>query len=333
VTTVGDVWARCRLYVEQRYPKLPRRLPPTLLAVLGAVALVWGIGRETPTGVVVGMSFLPLWVLAASWRLWRAPEEGLPQLMFWRSRQRRVCGRIAVSMLMGAGVSVMLLGYAYEKNWPGVQRGWATAALWLASLSPVPVLLDPLLWRAWTWPFRGAVRSARVLMLLQEPNRFLTVPPPRRPERGFDPDHGYCGRPVPIQRNTPPYRRTRHRGCRGPAINGEFISVTWDGRAITITEGSNVTARIPIEEVAELVTVSEYAEGRPIDEFLVLDGEGRRLATLDRPGGPSRKHLAELASAAGLPFADYELGFARESLGWLLFPGASSPPRRRPRKA
>ncbi|RAG86587.1 hypothetical protein DN069_05395 [Streptacidiphilus pinicola] len=302
MSVVGSLRARGRVYLEQRFPKLPRRLPPLLLASLGLGLLAWGAGP-------VRSAWLPVCALAASWRVWRAPEESLPRLMFWRSRQRRVFARIAVAMLIAAGVCVVL-------------RTGPAPAVWLAALSPVPLLLDPPLWRAWTWPFRDAVRSARALMLLQEPNRFLTTHPSRVPEWGFDTEQGYCGRPVPVARNSAPYQRKRHHSCRGPARNGEFRSVTWDGRAIAISEGSWVAARIPIEQVAELVTVSEYVRGWLRDEFLVLDRAGRRLATSERAGGPSRRHLAELASAAGLPFADYELGRSKESLAELLFPPA-----------
>lgn len=309
MSTVTSLCARGRVYVEQRCPKLPRRLPPLLVAALGLGLLAWGAGPVRP-------AWLPLCVLAASWRLWRAPEEGIPPLMFWRRRQRRVCGRIAVAMLLVSGIAVAL-------------HAGAATAIWPAALAPVPVLLDPLLWRAWTWPFRDAVRCARALMLLQEPNRFLTTRPSRLPERGFDPEQGYCGRPVPVARTAAPNGRKRRHGCRGPARNGRFTSVTWDGRTIALSQGSWVSARIPIEQIAELVTVSEYVRGRLQDEFLVLDREGRRLATLERAGGPSREHLAELASAAGLPFADYELGRSKESLAELLFPPRSARPRGR----
>ncbi|WP_152627331.1 hypothetical protein [Streptacidiphilus melanogenes] len=324
---MGDVWARGRASMEQRYPKLPRRLPPTLLTVLGAVALAWGAGRETPAGVVVGMSFLPLWVLAAGWRVWRAPEDGLPQLMCWRSRQRRVFGRLAVSMLMGAGVCMMLLGYAYEKDWPGVQHTWAQTAFWLAVLSPVPVLLDPLVWRAWTRPFRGAVRSARALMLLQEPNRFSKVSSRRRPEWGFDPDRGFCGRPVPVSHGEAPQRLSRPRTCWGKRRDGTPVALSWDGGAALVigAEGAPTTVSIPIDEVAELVCVSESGPRQSIDEVLVLDRTGRRLASLRR-GTLGITDLSRLAADAGVPFADYELGYAEGAsiLTWRLFPRAKN---------
>ncbi|WP_152648384.1 hypothetical protein [Streptacidiphilus anmyonensis] len=324
---MGNVWARGRAYVEQRCPKLPRRLPPVLLAVVGAAALAWGAGRETPAGVVVGMSFLPLWVLAGGWRVWRAPEEGLPQLMHWRSRQRRVCARVAVSMLAGAGVAVMLLGYAYEKDWTGVQQAWTRAAIWLAVLSPVPVLLDPLVWRAWTRPFRRAVRSAQALMLLQEPDRFRKVSPRRRPAWGFDPDQGFCGRPLPVGRSEPHERRGAPHTCWGRSRNGTQVGVSWDGEAALVVrlEGAGTDVRIPIDEVAELVCVSESTPRQSIDEVLVLDGAGRRLATLPR-GTLGITDLSRVAAAAGVRFADYELGFAEGAsvLTWRLFPRAKT---------
>jgi hypothetical protein len=143
-------------------------------------------------------------------------------------------------------------------------------------------------------------------MRLQDPARFAQVGRTRTPAPGFDPDQGFCGRPNPVDANKPPFHRGKPRSCKG-----SVASVSWDGEAITLSGTRTRTVRIPIERVAELVTVTEMGERTyHVDELLVLDATGHRLASLDRRAGPSRRQLCDLASAAGVPYADYELGLA-----------------------
>jgi hypothetical protein len=48
------------------------------------------------------VSAWPVWLMAATWPVWRAPERHLPALLRLRSRHRRIGWRLSVLLLFGA---------------------------------------------------------------------------------------------------------------------------------------------------------------------------------------------------------------------------------------
>ncbi|MEY9842860.1 hypothetical protein [Streptacidiphilus sp. EB103A] len=219
---------------RRRWARVERWLPVPVLGALGAGAGV--------VSVHTGFSFdaaLPVWVLAASWPVWRAPEEEVPDALRFRLQVRRAGWRVSVALVLAFSVAQAL----------------GTPVDWVLALAPVPVVLEPLLWPLWPRGLRRAVRSAQVYeelvaanrgqardlvrnkrvvrrrrVLRHQPLARVRAEGTRRNRRrallrevrrtpgalamGFDPDRGACGRPLPVRssepgaRSGPPLRAT-----------------------------------------------------------------------------------------------------------------------------
>jgi hypothetical protein len=330
-----QAWAQGVTYFFGRHPLLRRAWPPVTLAVAAVSMFWWGGHQSTVTGVVVGASALPLLAVAASWPVWHASAETqvLQGPIRWRRLQRRICWRVGFLLLIAAAVAVVVIGYAYQSAWESgavtpsaLQTRAEIVAACLAVTAPLPVLLDPLLWWAWTLPWpavRRVVRAGWVATRLQESGRFgayrdKDIPPP-----GYEPDLGWSGRPLPVLRNEPPYQRgepvTVHvapfrpdpwhpKPSRLEAARIEQVSVGWDGTAFVFTGRRERSLRVPPDHVTEVVLAHESNRSMAWNRLMLLDSDGRRIATMHNAYGFDPAELCALATAAGLPFAEYRLG-------------------------
>jgi len=259
---------------RRRWARVERWLPVPVVAALGVVA-----GAVT---VRTGFSFdaaLPAWVLAASWPVWRAPEEGAPDALRFRLRVRRVGWRASVTLVLAFSVA----------------RASGTSADWILALAPVPAVLEPLLWPLWPRGLRRAVRSAQVYEELVAANRgqardvvrnrrvvrqrragryshtaVAGAGGSRRDQRralmragaatlGFDPDRGACGRPLPVSSSEPaaeagpPLRATPVRELlyrwraeeEGEQLERwlRYAAVSWSGQDLLVTDGRQRVVR------------------------------------------------------------------------------------------
>ncbi len=314
---------------RRRWTRVWRWLPTVGLAAAGAatggVVLVDG-GHS---GVALAAA-LPVWLLGASWRVWRAPEHQLPDALRFRARVRRVSWRVSALSLEGSTLA-LLCRVEQVAGVPGSTAGW------LLVLSPVPLLLDPLLWRLWPAALRRSVRSGKVWEELATANRRRKIAGPV----AFDPDRGACGRPVPVRSSEAGTRSAET--CRVHPIREVLYrwhsdlpeqklrnwltnaAVVWNGRDLLLTDGRRrlvragfapaPSVRLPGERMlaeppAEMVMLTErlgIPRSSPIEsEIMLLDAQGRRLLTLPALG--MREYdVAALAAKAGIRFAAYEL--------------------------
>jgi hypothetical protein len=202
----GDAGYRFAAALGRRRRFLRYGLPP--LAVAGAAVALFccEMGIETPDAVAVGVSALPMLLVAATWQLWRAPGRELPDLVRLRRRQRRICWRVAVVLLLASTIALVVLGYWTEQRYsyagPTADATYShyshlvgvsqTVAAWSAAAAAIPVLLDPVIWRIWTFRFRGTVRDADIDMALQASDRYRNLSADQVPAPGFDPDRSWC---------------------------------------------------------------------------------------------------------------------------------------------
>ncbi|PWI43310.1 hypothetical protein [Streptomyces sp. ICBB 8177] len=325
--------------------RLLRALPRIVLVVAGAAVFAPGTDDSLDADVanLWLAAALPVWWLALTLPLWRAPERGLPDVLRLRRRHRRVCWRLSALMLLGACLALPANAYCTWKAYSGVPltvweqygryaSGAASTGVWLLCLSPLPGLLDPLVWRLWPAPLRHAVRRARAAEALASPGRYQWP-------MSFDPDRGAVGRPEPLGEDV---------GRRGPSrvpvsvrlsrgSSSRSVELRWDGAALTLHQKGRDPVRLPVASrdsvlpgepltrpVAEIVWYDEqhdavatraptpYHWQRRDTEVLFLDADGRRLGSVSRVLDDWQA-VARVAAAAAVPFAAYDLGYAAEN--------------------
>jgi hypothetical protein len=242
---------------------------------------------------------------------------------------------------------------------------WLDAARTLALLSSLPGLAEPLAWLLWPRALREAVRRTRIRKkigdTLTDPRRWGTVEATAAAVRDFDPECGVHGLPRPVHEEPAPDApggpvalRSRGvpllRGCELQQVrDSRETPVAWDGRALLLTTEGGERVRVPLSDTPQdappvpvasepsargLRRVTTLAERPAVivlvqevgiwDRLLLLDADGLvllrfRSRRLDAAG------LAKIATAAGLPFAHYDLGRTsgdgdRVRLADLLFP-------------
>ncbi|MBY8886297.1 hypothetical protein K7472_15695 [Streptomyces sp. PTM05] len=326
------------------WKRLLRVLPRIVLVVVGAVVFAPGTDESLDADIanLWLAAALPVWWLALTLSLWRAPERGLPDVLRFRRRHRRVCWRLSALLLLGACLALLTNAYCTWKAdsdvpltvWEQYSRYAShagTTGVWLLCLSPLPGLLDPLVWRLWPAPLRHAVRRARAAEALASPGRYPRPVP-------FDPDRGAVGRPEPLGEDD---------GRRGPSLipvsvrlsrdsTSRGVELRWNGATLTLHHQGHDPVRLPVaprddvlpgeplpRPVAEVVWYDEqhnavatrtptpyHWRGRDT-EVLFLDADGRRLGTVSRVLDDWQA-VARVARAAGVPFAAYDLGYAAE---------------------
>ena len=339
-----------------------RRLGTAALVVIGAVVFIPGTVDGDPTADISLAAALPIWLLALTWPVWRAPDREAPEGLRWRRRHRLGCRRASVLLLFGSCFGLLGCRYwEWRRDHEGIGYQIDTypnsshpvfdaqrydhfnhfavlsggTGLWLLLLSPLPVLLDPLLWQLWPAPVRRAATLSRVAEELSRPDRYRLLPAEEVPAPGFDSDRGWLGRPVPVFEQRPGKERGAPLTIRlGPGIRVEtygyssefpaYTSMAWNGRTLVLEDARRRSLSIPEGVGAELVEVRETFRGRTDNRLMLLDPAGRCLLSA-RDRGLSRRDLARLAHAAGIPFACYELGCSEGRLGSMrdrLFPDA-----------
>src|SRR5580698_1310281 len=81
---------------RRRWARPLRRLGTAALVVIGIVVFIPGTDDNLATDNIWLSAALPIWLLAATWPVWRAPERDAPEALRWRRRQRRSCWRTSV---------------------------------------------------------------------------------------------------------------------------------------------------------------------------------------------------------------------------------------------
>lgn len=322
----------------RRRRTLPERVRPWL--VRGAIALPGialacvGIGHPA-TGYtkVWHDSGLLFFLLAATLPLWRRPERTMTAAMRWRELQRKVLWRAGVCLVGGSILA--LVAYRWY-HWHGdfaAAHAATVTALVLLLLSPVPRLLDRLLWCAWPAPVRRTVRATRVADELGKVMGWDSM--------NIDVERGVAGRPQALREYAGGEPRSNPIAMRcNPVLPKSGITLDWDGERLAVIGRNNQIHTV--RGAAELVWFSQEPRvqssnrSRTVSLFL-LDKQGYRLltitnATCDWP-------LAiKVAKAAGLSFAAYHLSsppdlfdkickllFPRRSRSWEISSLASPP--------
>ncbi|MHA6765460.1 hypothetical protein [Streptacidiphilus sp. PAMC 29251] len=328
---------------RRRWARALRWLPTVALVVLGILVFIPGTDDDLATDNIWLSAALPIWLLAGTWPLWRAPDRDAPEGLRWRRRHRRACWRGSALLLFGSCFALISCaywewrrdgdsGYDHYDHLNHLASVSGTTALWLLLFSPLPGLLDFPLWRLWPAPLRRAATLGVVAEELMKPNRFQLMYSGVVPAPGFDPDRGWLGRPMPTferrprsGRGAPLTIRPRIAGRkRKNPVRDRDAALVWDGEAITFTDDYGRSVTVPIERAAEMVEVRESI-GSSVDSVLMLlDADGRWLASMPEPGF-FQHEAATLAVTAGIPFAGYELGRSESrvrSLRPRLFPAA-----------
>lgn len=229
-----------------------RRLTVLAISVAGLVVFLPAT-NDSLDADIANLHFgegVVIWAFAAMIPFWAAPEAGLPQMLRYRSLHRRVAWRLSVLVLFAS--SWGLLGNAYWTwragrtdylhhsglidTYDGHAHACAIAGLWVLCLSPLPVLLDPLVWRlVMPETLRRGLRCARVARAMA--SRTRGAPP------GFDPDRGAAGRPSGASRQDP--ARPPDPGPRTVSLTGNAwrhgarpkVELCWDGTELTLLRG------------------------------------------------------------------------------------------------
>jgi hypothetical protein len=319
---MSDVWHAVGARVgrqRRRWARGVRRSITGLLWLAGSGLLATGADRGAEGGHVLMAGSVPVFFVAMSWQVWRAPEHHLPDALRLRRRSRRVGLRLGWLCLLGASAGLVSSAY---RSWRGTDLAHLPGGvgLWLLALAPVPVLVESALWLLAPRDLRREVGVGRNAEEVQRVN--LRYHPPK--QLGFDPGSGACGLPVPAFAAA---GGTAGRSCRITPSRALLVSPTetmtdaeerwlhnaglaWNGTELIVTDGRGRQTRGSslADRPVELVRLGERDRLMAVTEWsvLLLDDQGRRLLTL--PGlGWSHPDLRRLASAAGLRYSVHQL--------------------------
>ncbi|MEY9968639.1 hypothetical protein ABIA33_006723 [Streptacidiphilus sp. MAP12-16] len=326
---MSNTWSVLAAGCERRWRRYRWWLLQVLVGVPGVVLLAHRTGTPDsgPLSKLWHDSSGVFFVLAATLRVWRAPEEGLPDPLRIRELHRKVFLRAGTVLLLGATLGLVADRYFTWQRHDPTARTASLCAVLLLFASPVPPLLDPLVWRLWPEPLRRSVRVARAA---EETGKAFPFANPL----SFDPDRGAFGRPKPVYEH--PGGKPSRTACSTRAKNRRKpgrSTLHWDGRRLAVSDPKGHTSTIPIagrpapsgpsdprlRPAAELVWLSHGS--RPYQSrgatLLLLDADGYRFLALTGMTF-SANAAAQVARAAGLAFASYDLGYANETYSALL---------------
>lgn len=311
-----------------------------LLAAVGFGFFVPGTDDSNPKSNIYFATALLVWVIAASWRLWRAPERGLPEARRWRLRHRLVCWRLSQLLLLGACLALLACSYYEWRSDLGSasltqfdhDNSLATTSgstgLWLLLTSALPALLDVPLWQLWPLGVRDAAMKAKATEeLMKRSARFGR-------QQAFSFTVDVLGRPPAASVREPGdglgpalTLRTTQADCRKYTVYNQRpasyyqrwvanSSLGWDGvEDLVFTDGRARTVRRPAAEAAEAVLFIERTTRLHESRYLLLlDRQGRRLLAVPADGY-ALQDLGDLAHAAGLRFSFYSLGDSSKDRG------------------
>ena len=214
------------------------------IAAPGFAFEMYGIGRPaTDYSRIWHSCGLLFFLAAATLPLWRKPEPergpSLPSPRRWRELQRRVCWRVGAMLLLGANFALIANRWDVWHGDRAAAQVFGGVGLVVLLLSPIPPLLDPLLWRAWPWEVRRVARAARVVEELSKSAPLLTAE--------FAPDRGAAGRPRPLAEYgggapcaKPVSVAARQTWGGSPAV------VEWDGTLLNAVDGRGRAHAIPL---------------------------------------------------------------------------------------
>ena len=319
-----------------------------LVAVPGVVLLTRDTGASDSSHIAKLWhdSSLFFFALAATLRVWRAPEEGTADVLRFRLLHRKIAWRAFTVLLLAGALALTADRWFTWKGDDPTARTWSTVAVLLFWLAVAARLLDPLVWQLWPRELR---RSVRLAELAEDAAKATARNAPRAvaPPMVF-PDQGAFGRTHPSYQSrggspspTPQSVAARSADSslparsRGPRLSPPVLH--WDGNRLAWSDSHGHTHMIPVEgrpplkgkvdrslrPVAEMVWLLRAGAGRgPSSLLVLLDDQGYRflvLHTNQRSFGP----CADLAEAVGLPFAAYRIAGDAETFRALfdsLFP-------------
>jgi hypothetical protein len=286
-------------------------------------------------------SSLFFFVLAATLRVWRAPEEGTAEVLRLRVLHRKVGRRVFTVLLLAGTLALTADRWFIWKGDGPTARAWSTVAVLLFWLAVAARLLEPLVWLLWPRELRRSVRLAR---LAEDAARATVRRSPRAvaPPTVF-PDQGAFGRTRPAYQShggppssEPQSVTARPAGAppsaRGPGPRASSPVLHWDGLRLAWSDVRGRTHMIPVSgrpalkggvdrglrPVAEMVwLLHDGAKPGPSSRLVLLDDRGYRFLVLHtnrRSFGP----FADLAEAVGVPFAAYRLTGDAETFRTLL---------------
>ena len=332
---------------RRRFTRPLRWIVSLALTAVGFVFFVPGTDDNNPRADIYFATALPIWLIAASWQLWRAPDHDLPAARRWRLRHRRICWRTSQLLLLGASLALLACSY-YEwrsgntasltqfERYDSLAATSGTTGLWLLLASPVPGLLDLPLWRLWPLDLRDAAMKARATeQLMEQAARSgrtkafdYTLDEQGRPRAASVREAGPGLGPELTLRTTKDdcwkYSTFRYRPKGHYERWIEHSRLGWDGVGnLVFTDGRARTVRMPVAVVAEAVLFTERtSRDHESRHLLLLDRQGRRLLAVPADGY-ALQQLGDLAHAAGLRFSFYSLGNSSDNLveiNSLLFP-------------
>ena len=314
-----------------------------LVAVPGIVLVTHDTGAPDSSHVAKLWhdASLFFFVLAATLRVWRAPEEGTVEVLRFRLLHRKIAWRAFTVLLLAGALALTADRWFTWKGEDSTARGWSTVALVLFWLAVAARVLEPLVWLLWPKELRRSVRLAR---LAEDAAKITARHSPRAvaPPTVF-PDQGAFGRTHPTYQShggppspEPQSVTTRladsslSARSRRPRVSAPVLH--WDGTRLAWTDGHGHTHMIPVEgraalkgsvdrglrPVAEMVWLLQVgARQGPSSLLVLLDDKGYRFLVLhanQRSFGPS----ADLAEAVGVPFAAYRIAGDAETFRTLL---------------
>lgn len=297
-----------------------------LIAVPGCAFALYGIGGPATAYSRIWHAYgLPFFLFAATLSIWRAPEPSLPSALRWRELQRKVCRRAGVALVFGAMVALIAYRWSMWNGDSSAAGEISVAGLVMLLLSPIPPLLDPLLWRAWPMEVRRVVRAADFVKDFSELARAVTAE--------IDPERGAAGRPRPLAEYGGGAPRAEPASVSAKPTRGRSpATVTWDGHRLDVIDGFGRTRTIPLAPLPSESPHQEARDRRPAVELVCVSNRGPRSIGPGRANFTTLFFLDEkgyrvlsvtyalctwpaaikLAKAAGLSFAAYDLDYRPE---------------------
>lgn len=315
-----------------------------LLAAVPGIVLL-----NHDTGVPDSSHLAKLWhdsslfffVLAATLRVWRAPEKETAEVLRFRQLHRKTAWR-AFTVLILAGTLALTADRWF--TWKGddpTARTWSTLAVLLLWVAVAARLLEPLVWLLWPQELRGSVRLAELAedaakATARHAPRTL-APPTVYPDQGaFGRTHptyqSRSNQPSPTPQSVTARVADSSFSARSRSLRASPPVLHWDGLRLAWTDSHGRTHMIPVNgrpalkgsvdrtlrPVADMVwLLHDGARTGPSSLLVLLDDEGYRflvLHTNQRSFGPS----ADLAEAVGVPFAAYRIACDAETFRTLL---------------
>ncbi|QMU68020.1 hypothetical protein [Streptacidiphilus sp. P02-A3a] len=255
---------------------------------------------------------------AVTLRVWRAPEEGLPDPLRFRRLHRAVCWRVGTALLLGGTLALVANRWLLARHEGGGAHTVAVLGGVSAGLGVLAAVVERPLWRLWPTPVRRAAATAEALEKISRNQPITARPLAGLPEPVL---HRPAGTPSPHACST--FGRKRDAVGR--------VVLRWDGRHLIVVDRYGTAYEVPIPGQPRDLALAYDARLRPLGELvwcsyvwrppyrvpratlLLLDTDGRCFAELTGPRF-GRQAAVAVARAAGVAFTAHDLSFA--GVGW-----------------